>query len=175
MASKKGLSIAIKPDDIVFSSITRSRDNYNSARLVTKVGEKAYMSISVEWEGDSVPAFAMDLMGTLQANKMTAGRVVDGKEEEYGEFLSREESAMPPWLKDKDKKGEDKDKKGKDKDKKGKDKKGKDKKDKDKKKKKKEKSAENCKGCGATIYDRKGKDANTCPGCGNLVEPKKTK
>lgn len=161
MASKKGLSISIKPDDIVFSSITRSRDNYNSARLVTKVGEKAYMSISVEWEGDSVPSFAMDLMGTLQANEMKAGKVVDGKEEEYGEFLSREDSAVPPWLKDKDKKGKDK----KDKDKK---KKGKDKKD-------KEKSAENCKGCGATIYDRKGKDANTCPGCGNLVEPKKTK
>jgi len=174
MASKKGLNISIKPDEIVFSSITRSRDNYNSARLVTKVGDKAYMSISVEWEGDSVPSFAMDLMGTLQANEMKAGKVVDGKEEEYGEFLSREESAMPPWLKDKD--GKDK----KDKDKKGKDKKGKDKKDKDKKKKgkdkkEKEKSAENCKGCGATIYTRKGKDANTCPGCGNLVEPKKVK
>ena len=38
-----------------------------------------------------------------------------------------------------------------------------------------EKSAENCKGCGATIYDRKGKDSSTCPGCGNLVEPKKVK
>lgn len=141
MASKKGLSITIKPDDIIYTSITKSRDNYNSARLVTKVGEKAYMNISVEWEGDAVPSFAMDLMGTLQANEMKAGKVVEGKEEEYGAFLSREESAMPPWIKDKDKKGKDKDKKGKDKDKKGKDKdkKDKDKKDKDKKKKKKEK------------------------------------
>lgn len=132
MASKKGLSISIKSDDIIYTSITKSRDNYNSARLVTKVGEKAYMSISVEWEGDAVPSFAMDLMGTLQANEMKAGKVVEGREEEYGEFLSREESALPPWLKDKDKKGKDKDKKGKDK-------KDKDKKDKKGKKKKEEK------------------------------------
>ena len=129
MASKKALKIEVKVEEIIHSSITRSRENYNSARLVTKVGDKAYMSISVEWEGDSVPSFAMDLMGTLQANKMTAGKVVEGKEEEYGEFLSREDSAMPPWIKDKEdkKKGKDKDKKGK-KDKDKKDKKGKKKK-----------------------------------------------
>lgn len=93
MASKKGLSITIKPDDIIYTSITKSRDNYNSARLVTKVGEKAYMNISVEWEGDTVPSFAMDLMSTLQANAMVVGKVVEGREEEYGEYLNTESSA----------------------------------------------------------------------------------
>ena len=163
MASKKGLSVTVKSDDIIYTSITKSRDNYNSARLVTKVGEKAYMNISVEWEGDTIPSFAMDLMVTLQASAGVVGKVVEGREEEYAEYLDREESAMPPWLKDKDKKNKDKDKKDKDKKKKVKDKKD------------KEKSAETCKSCGATIYDRKGKDANTCPGCGNLIEPKKVK
>ncbi len=129
MASKKGLSITIKPDDIIYTSITKSHDSYNSARLVTKVGEKAYMNISVEWEGDTIPSFAMDLMGTLQASELEVGRIVEGKEDEYAEYLARDV----------------------------------------------EDAAENCKGCGTTIYGREGKDATTCPGCGNLVEPKKTK
>jgi len=89
MASKvktKGLSINIAPDDIIYSSITRSKDNYNSARVVTKVGEKAYLNISCEWEGDTIPSFAMDLMGTLKASKIEPG-VVD--EIEYSKYQDR--------------------------------------------------------------------------------------
>ena len=89
MASKaktKGLSINVSPEDIVYSSITRSKDNYNSARVVTKVGEKAYLNISCEWEGDTIPSFAMDLMGTLKASKIEPG-VVD--KVEYSKYQSR--------------------------------------------------------------------------------------
>jgi hypothetical protein len=90
MASKaKGLNINIKAEDIVYTSIQKSRDNYNSARVVSKVAEKSYMTVSVEWEGDAVPAFAMDLMGTLVASEMAAGKVVAGREGDYAEYLER--------------------------------------------------------------------------------------
>lgn len=86
--AKKGLNIKVAPDEIVHTSITKSKD-YSSARLVSKIGEKAYMSISVEWEGDAIPAFAMDLMGTLQASKIEPNTVVD--EKAYVEYMGKDE------------------------------------------------------------------------------------
>jgi len=87
MASKKkGLTIKVAPDDIVYTSINKSKDNYNSARLVAKVGEKAYMNIGVEWEGETVPSFAMELMGTLTASQIEPNTIVEGKEDEYNEY-----------------------------------------------------------------------------------------
>jgi len=129
-AKNKGLSISINKDEVMYTNISKSKDGYNSARVVVKRGDKEYMSISYEWEGDGVPGFAMDLMGFMQASEIKPNTILD--EKAYVEFLSREESAMPPWIKDK--------KDDKDKDKKGKDKKGKDKKDKKGKKKTKEDS-----------------------------------
>ncbi len=92
MASKK-LTINIDIGTVIYTSITKSGDNYNSARLVAKIADKTYMNITVEWEGNDIPSFAMDLMGTLKANAMTAGKVVVGREEEYGEYLNTESSA----------------------------------------------------------------------------------
>jgi len=86
MASKKGLTINIKPEDVVYTSITRSNDNYNSARMVVKVGDKAYMNVGVEWEGETVPTFAMDMMGTLTAGKIEPNTVVAGREVDYEEY-----------------------------------------------------------------------------------------
>ncbi len=87
MASKKkGLTIKVAPDDIVYTSINKSKDNYNSARLVAKVGEKAYMNIGVEWEGETVPSFAMELMGTLTASQIEPNTIVEGKENDYLEY-----------------------------------------------------------------------------------------
>jgi len=86
MASKKGMTIKISPDDVVFTSIQKSKDNYNSARMVVKVGDKAYMNVGVEWEGDTIPAMAMDMMGTLTAAEITPNEVVVGKEADYDEY-----------------------------------------------------------------------------------------
>lgn len=105
MAKSKGLSISVKPEDIVYTSIQKSKDNYNSARMVSKVGDKAYMNISVEWEGDTVPSFAMDLMGTLQASELETGRIVEGRESEYAEYMGRgDEGDIPKKTPKKEKK-----------------------------------------------------------------------
>jgi len=86
MASKKGLTINVTPDDVVYTSIQKSKDNYNSARMVVKVGDKAYMNIGVEWEGDTIPSLAMDMMGTLTAAEIAPNEVVAGKEADYEEY-----------------------------------------------------------------------------------------
>ena len=86
MAKNKGLSLSVPTDSIMYTNISKSKDVYNSARLVAKMGEKEYMSISYEWEGGGVPAFAMDLMGAMQAGEMKAGEVKAGYEEEYEEY-----------------------------------------------------------------------------------------
>lgn len=73
MASKK-FSLNIDPEQVVYSTISKSKDGYNSARLVVKAGDKEYMSISYEWEGDTIPEFAMNLMGFMQANSLEMGK-----------------------------------------------------------------------------------------------------
>jgi hypothetical protein len=89
-AKKKGLTINIGPDEVMYTNISKSKDGYNSARIVVKRGDKEYMSISYEWEGEGVPAFAMDLMGFMQANEITPNTVIDEKAyTEYEECASR--------------------------------------------------------------------------------------
>ena len=125
--AKKDMTIKIGADQVMFSNISKSKDGYNSARVVAKVNDKEYMSVSYEWEGSNVPDFAMNLMSFMQANEM--GNVVNKLGDEYAEFAAK--SKKPPfWKKDDD---EEKDGDDKKKDKKT------DKK-KDKKSKKKEKS-----------------------------------
>ena len=86
MAKMKDLSINVAKDKIMYTNISKSSDGYNSARLVAKMGEKEYMSISYEWEGDGVPGFAMDLMGAMQEKAAKIGEVVEGFEDEYHEY-----------------------------------------------------------------------------------------
>lgn len=90
MANKKGLTIKIASDEIMYTSINKSKDSYNSARMVAKVADKVYMSISVEWEGtDSIPSFAMDLMGIITANKEEVEKSIEEKAEEYKDYEER--------------------------------------------------------------------------------------
>lgn len=125
--AKNDMKITITADQVMYSNISKSKDGYNSARVVAKVNDKEYMSVSYEWEGNSIPDFAMNLMSFMQANEM--GHEINELGDEYAEFAAK--SKKPPfWKKDDD---EEKD------DKKKKDKKN-DKKKKDKKSKKKEKS-----------------------------------
>ncbi len=90
MASKKKeLKITIAIEEIMYTNISKSKDGYNSARMVVKRGEKEYMSISYEWEGNGVPGFAMDLMGFMKANEIEHNTVI--MEEEYAGYKAREE------------------------------------------------------------------------------------
>lgn len=66
----KDMKISIGADQVMYSNISKSKDGYNSARLVAKINEKEYMSVSYEWEGKSVPDFAMNLMSFMQANEI---------------------------------------------------------------------------------------------------------
>lgn len=84
--AKKNFSVQIAPDEVLHTSIHKSKDGYNSARIVAKRGEKEYMAVSYEWEGDYVPSFAMDLMGFMQANEVKESGMWPGKEEAYLEY-----------------------------------------------------------------------------------------
>jgi len=91
MAAKKGLTIKIAPDEIMYTNISKSKDSYNSARLVAKVGDKVYMSISVEWEGtEAIPGFAMDLMSLITADKEEIEKSIEEKAEEYATLKERQ-------------------------------------------------------------------------------------
>lgn len=88
MANKKKMSISIDPEQVMYTNISKSKDGYNSARVVVKVGDKEYMSVSYEWEGDSIPDFAMNLMSFMQANKIELG-TCDEHVSEYKEFTEK--------------------------------------------------------------------------------------
>jgi hypothetical protein len=84
-AKNKGLNISIDKDEVMYTNISKSKDGYNSARVVVKRGDKEYMSISYEWEGDGVPGFAMDLMGFMKASEIEPNKVLN--EEEYANYV----------------------------------------------------------------------------------------
>ena len=149
MAKMKDVTVKISKDNIMYTNISKSADGYNSARLVAKMGEKEYMSISYEWEGEGVPGFAMDLMSSMQAAEVKAGEIVAGFEDEYTEYAKKK--SLPPWMKKDDE--EDEDPKNKKKDKK-----------KDKKDKKKEKSKDGTKPVPGDTT--KSKSPKVCSNCG---------
>lgn len=66
----KDMKISIGADQVMYSNISKSKDGYNSARVVAKMNEKEYMSVSYEWEGKTIPDFAMNLMSFMQANEL---------------------------------------------------------------------------------------------------------
>lgn len=129
--ANKDMKITIGADQVMYSTISKSKDGFNSARLVAKVNDNEYMSVSYEWEGKNIPDFAMNLMSFMQANELEIGTVVEQYADEYAEMAAKKgKKGVNPFAKNKDKDTEDeedpKDKKKK----------------KDDKKKKKEKSEE---------------------------------
>jgi DNA-directed RNA polymerase subunit RPC12/RpoP len=86
MAKMKDFSVSVKPDEVMYTNISTSKDGYNSARIVIKKGDSEYMSISYEWEGNSIPGFAMDLMGFMKNNNKETSGVWEGHEEAYEEY-----------------------------------------------------------------------------------------
>lgn len=91
MAKKKdnSFNISINPSDVVYTGISKSQGGYSSARMVVKGGDKEYMSISYEWEGDGIPDFAMNLMAFMKNGGMEKSGVWNGKEKEYEEFSNK--------------------------------------------------------------------------------------
>jgi hypothetical protein len=87
--AKKDFMIKVMPDEVVHTSISKTQDGYNAARMLVKRGDNEYMSINYEWEGDSIPSFAMDLMGFMQANEMKFGEVVEAHEEAFEEYSKK--------------------------------------------------------------------------------------
>ena len=126
MAKKttRDFSVSVVADEVMYTRINTSNDGYNSARMGIKKGDSEYTSISYEWEGSTIPGFAMDLMAFMKNNNSESSGVWKGQEGAYEE-LSAKKGGNPPWLNKDDDKEDDKD--------------SKDKKDKKDKKKKKEK------------------------------------
>lgn len=126
MAKMKDFNVSVQPDEVMYTSINTSKDGYNSARMVIKKGDSEYMSISYEWEGSSIPGFAMDLMGFMKNNNAETSGIWEGKEDAYEEF-AKGKKGVNPFIKKKDDEEEEdpKDKKKTDKKDKKKDKKDK--------------------------------------------------
>ena len=122
MASK-GMTLNIKPDQVMATQIRRSKGGYNAASMAVMLGENEYLSINYEWQGDDITDTAMDFMSFVSANKETIEASIESHKDE-----AAKKGKLPPWMKDDDEE-EDDDKKSK------KDKKS----DKDKKSKKSKK------------------------------------
>ena len=114
MASKsKEMKFSIGEDQVMYSNISKSKDGYNSARVVAKINDKEYMSVSYEWEGNAVPDFAMNLMGFMQASKLEVGVVVEAHADEYEEFAAKKKANPFTKKKDDDEEMDDDEKKNK--------------------------------------------------------------
>lgn len=88
MAKKKDINIKVLADQIMHTGISVSKDGYKSARMLVKIRDKEYLSISYEWEGDNVPGFVMEIMSFIQANKE---EIEQSEEEKADEFAAYEE------------------------------------------------------------------------------------
>lgn len=86
MAKAKDFVISIKPEEVVYTSISTSKNGYNSARMVIEMGKNEYMNVSYEWEGDKIPGFAMDLVGFMKSNNVEKSGIWEGKEEAFKKF-----------------------------------------------------------------------------------------
>ena len=87
MASKPNdFSVSIKSDTVVYTNFSTSKDGYNSARIVAKSGEKAYLSVSMEWEDSIIPDFVFDMMTFVKNSGMENSGICEGKEKDYAEF-----------------------------------------------------------------------------------------
>ena len=84
-AKDKGLTIVIKPEEIVGSEIARSGD-YKYASVGIKKGDGEYMRISYEWKDEgNIPEFVMGLMKWISSNKDV---IEENKEEKDAEYAS---------------------------------------------------------------------------------------
>jgi len=91
MAAKKqnnNMFIELVPEKVVFTQIMKDKSGYNTARVVMRIGDKEYLQISYDWEGQNIPDFALQLMEFMKNNNVETSGVWPGKEQAYEEFLS---------------------------------------------------------------------------------------
>jgi len=81
------MTLSINPDEVMHTSISKSKEGYNYASVVAKKGEGEYISINYEWKGNVIPDFAFDLMGFIQSNKESINKAVASYTQEYDEFV----------------------------------------------------------------------------------------
>jgi len=79
MAKQKDVSFKIVAEEVMHFGLSVSKDGYKNARILVKKGDKEYMHIGYEWEGEGVPDFVMSLMGFVQANQET----IEGAQENF--------------------------------------------------------------------------------------------
>ena len=113
MAKKGPFIVKIEPDEVMHTSISNTKNGYNSARIVVKKNDNEFMSVSYEWEGEGIPGFAMDLMGFMQASELKFGEVVVGKEDTFEEYSKKCGGPTKKMKKTMDEEPDDKKKKGK--------------------------------------------------------------
>lgn len=82
----KTFDLKINPEVVVYTTISTSKEGYNHARIVSKTGEKEYLSVSYEWEGEKIPEFAMNLMDFMKRNSVEKSSIWPGKEEAALEY-----------------------------------------------------------------------------------------
>ena len=89
MPKSNKFRVSVDPKNVVYTNISTSQDGYNSARIVSKTGDKQYMVISYEWEGTVIPDFAVDLMSFMQKNGVETSGVWQENEEITKDIPSR--------------------------------------------------------------------------------------
>lgn len=86
MASK-GMSLNIKPEQVMGTRIQRTKSGYNNASMAIKIGENEFMTINYEWEGDSITDTAMDFMSFMTSNKDEIEKAKEDNKETYENYL----------------------------------------------------------------------------------------
>lgn len=80
-------NVSLKSDEIVYTNIASSKDDYSSARMVSKIGKKTFLTVNIEWEGPQIPDLVMEMMMFMRNSGMETSRISVGKEKDYEEFL----------------------------------------------------------------------------------------
>jgi len=88
MAEKK-FKFEFSTEEVMYTSIRKSKGGYNYATVGIKRGEDQFVNIDYEWKGKDVPDFAMDMLGFMQANKEEIEKASKELAEEYKEFSAR--------------------------------------------------------------------------------------
>jgi hypothetical protein len=93
MAKPKNMNINIDPALVVYTSIMKDKSGFNSARIVMKTADKEYLQISYDWEGGTVPDFALNLMDFMKSNSVETSGVWPNQEVAYEEFSASKKAA----------------------------------------------------------------------------------
>lgn len=89
MASKKDLRVSIMPDEVMHFGMSVSKNGYKSANVVVKKGDKEYMHIGYEWDGEGIPEFVMSLMGFVKANEEEINEITASLSDEEKEYAKK--------------------------------------------------------------------------------------